>query len=461
MFSSASSQQAFHSEQTADATRQAGPTDSELAAAIETLLKGGEAAALGPEVRRAVLGLLAKQSSKDASSASLLAEFSSEVSATGTNIGWITYDVQQVAENSEAISGAITELAESIGQISETSQSSASDATRVRDGVEDNISVMRETGEAMRQISEQVGSIAQRCGELDSAVRQISEMAGTIESISRQTNLLALNATIEAARAGTAGRGFAVVADEVKKLSGDTAKATEDIRSRLTLLSQGMEAIRQVTSESVSAVSLGEEKAQLAQQKAEGLGEDISAIAERMHQLADHIMRQEQASSEISTSVSTISEKAKKLREEISLSLSRLVKAEEAALASLSEVRASGQPEGVLIALKGETSSWKRRAAATLVCLEPLSKKTETFGDGYFKAWTARISNPQLTGHPMFSQMVSAHDTAHSKIKEMLECIERHDYGAGTQAYMDAEGAIDKMVEAAETLRQTCTTQAA
>ncbi len=305
------------------AIAESAPSDREVAAAIEALFTGSSVASdcLGPETRRAILKLKAMHAEQAAGAATQLSQFSADVSSTGTNIGWITYDVQQVSDNSTAINSAVTELAESIGQIAQTSQSSAADASRVRDEVQESITDIRQTGEAMRLIASQVSSIAQRCGELDRAVRQIAEMAGTIETISRQTNLLALNATIEAARAGQAGRGFAVVADEVKKLSGDTAKATEEIRNRLTMLSAGMDSIRQVTAKSVAAVAQGEEKARRVEEKTSSLGGDVVSIAERMHQLADHIMRQELASGEISKSVGTISEKAKKLRQEIVSSL--------------------------------------------------------------------------------------------------------------------------------------------
>ncbi len=70
-------------------------------------------------------------------------------------------------------------------------------------------------------------------GVLDRESREIGKLVDGITRIASQTDLLALNAAIEAARAGQHGLGFRVVAGEVRKLAEQSARAAEEVRTRV------------------------------------------------------------------------------------------------------------------------------------------------------------------------------------------------------------------------------------
>ncbi|MBM4056074.1 MAG: DUF3365 domain-containing protein [Planctomycetes bacterium] len=147
---------------------------------------------------------------------------------------------EQISASSQSLSEATSQQAASIEETSSTmeeissmTKQNADNATEasklalacnttvengnvsVADTVEHGNRSVKEMAEAMKDISESSGKIA--------------DIIKLIEGIAFQTNLLALNAAVEAARAGEHGRGFAVVAEEVRNLAQRSSSASKDI----------------------------------------------------------------------------------------------------------------------------------------------------------------------------------------------------------------------------------------
>jgi methyl-accepting chemotaxis protein len=157
--------------------------------------------------------------STSAAAAACTDEMNANMNTVAAAMEEFTVNIGTVATSSEQMSATISEIAVNTGKAKQMTMQAVAAADA-----------------ASAQVS-----------ELGAATRDIGKVTESITAISSQTNLLALNATIEAARAGEAGRGFAVVANEIKELAQQTARETEEIRSRI----QG---IQQATNQTVQEI---------------------------------------------------------------------------------------------------------------------------------------------------------------------------------------------------------------
>ena len=204
------------------------------------------------------------------------AQLSGGAEDTAAHAALVASASEQIAASIESVAGSTEEMTASINEIARN----AADAAAV--GLE-----------AVRE-AERTNVTVAKLGESSADIGKVSRV---ITSIAQQTNLLALNATIEAARAGDAGKGFAVVANEVKELARETARATEEISTKI-------EAIQHDTARSVEAISR--------------IGQTIIRINEIQTTISAAVEQQLATTKEIAQGLSQISQGAGQITENVS-----------------------------------------------------------------------------------------------------------------------------------------------
>jgi methyl-accepting chemotaxis protein len=169
-------------------------------------------------------------------------------SASGV-MSYLVRSAEAMKQMAAEMAGSANETRESTARSAERSVESARNLGAVAAAAEQMAANIAELSRNVARSTAAVTDAVARAEETDAKVKDMSaatervaKIVDVIAGIASQTNLLALNATIEAARAGEAGRGFAVVAGEVKALSGQTARATEEIGREIAAIGQATQA---------------------------------------------------------------------------------------------------------------------------------------------------------------------------------------------------------------------------
>lgn len=225
----------------------------------------------------------------------------------------LTLQSQEIARESETTASSaqeatagVEEIASSAVVVAHASQQALEQCQQSSQLATKNQQQIMEASNSMLEVAQVVQTSVDDLDELNITSRKIGDFVGKIQGIANQTNLLALNAAIEAARAGEQGRGFAVVAEEVRKLAGESAAITKEVETTVTEITSKIKLV-------ALSIQAGKAKIdgieQLARNSAGGMREivdNVRLIENTVEKLCDLSSNQQLTTDQMSQAVENI-----------------------------------------------------------------------------------------------------------------------------------------------------------
>jgi methyl-accepting chemotaxis protein len=414
--------------------------------------EGLETNGMTPALAEAFAGLAETLRSRDSQELQRSVAFSMQASESMAAIARATGEVRTVDRDAQSMSAAVEQLDASIREINGFSGRASEKLDACVSEASGGLEAVRSARKEAQSIGNAFATIDERVGALENAATQIAQIVDTIAAIAGQTNLLALNATIEAARAGEAGKGFAVVAGEVKSLSGQTARATEDIRARINNLQVEVTAIRAAVEHSTDSVAAGIHASDEAERSVEAAAAQVTQSHELVGEIARAINEQSAATAELAQGVMRIASDAAHARERTEAVVAAAAGSEKLIGESLQDLAGRNIPDYVLHCAKSDHLIWKKRLAGMLVGVAQLRESELSDHKACRLGKWYEAARAEYARYPSFNALEAPHARVHDAGRRAARAFAQGDMEAAEAAFAELEQASGEVVRLLDAL---------
>ena len=331
-------------------------------------------------------------------------------------------DIRSAATESQNIAAAIDRIAALTGDISHSTEETATVAVDADEAARHGMSAATGAHQTMDLLAGAVTDVAGRIDSLSRMSGEIGAIVDGIETIARQTNMLALNATIEAARAGEAGKGFAVVAGEVKNLANQTAQATVDARTKIEALLGTMDSIVAATNDGQSRTEDGRGAVNQMADRLHSIESLVSTVRARMQEVADLVGQQAAAGAEVSRSSGMMAEQFQRNASQMGQILDAMSRSSASLDQRVEQFAALGTQRSVVEVAKNDHVRFKRSILDRIVDRNDLTAGSLVDHTGCrLGKWLTTVSADERRAIPAFARLDDPHRRVHAHGRAVLE----------------------------------------
>ncbi|MFT3802243.1 MAG: methyl-accepting chemotaxis protein [Burkholderiaceae bacterium] len=241
----------------------------------------------------------------------------SRINATAEMVNEASSKAQMVASSLQAASDqqsreiretgeSVLRMAQQINEVSARAAESVDVARQSLAASQQGANAVQKAIAGMNGIRDHIQETAKRIKRLGESSQEIGEIVELISDITEQTNVLALNAAIQAASAGEAGRGFTVVAEEVQRLAERSAEATKQISALI-------KTIQTDTQDAVAAMERSTQGVVQGTRLSDDAGRALGDIGRVSTQLADLIEGFSSTTSKQAASAGTVAQSIQRI----------------------------------------------------------------------------------------------------------------------------------------------------